>query len=72
MYVNGKMIHVETVPGMERRGIKENCGGCEFKDDIFDILQELLQLLQCTPTQHNKKETCTINKQILYTKVKTL
>jgi predicted metallopeptidase len=26
MYVNGKMISVETIPGMGRRGIKENGG----------------------------------------------
>jgi hypothetical protein len=42
MFVNGKMIPVETIPGMEGRGIKENNGGSEFKYDIFDILQELL------------------------------
>jgi hypothetical protein len=29
------MIPVETIPGME--GIKESCGGGEFKYDIFDI-----------------------------------
>jgi hypothetical protein len=27
MYVNGKMIPVETIPGMVGRGIKENDGG---------------------------------------------
>jgi hypothetical protein len=37
MYVNGKMIPVETIPGMDG-GIKENGGGDEFKYDIFDIL----------------------------------
>jgi hypothetical protein len=37
MYVNGKMIPVETIPGMVT-GIKENDGGGEFKCDIFDIL----------------------------------
>jgi hypothetical protein len=35
MYVKGKMIPVETIPGMG--GIKENGGGSEFKYDIFDI-----------------------------------
>jgi hypothetical protein len=35
MYVNGKMIPVETVPGMGERGINENGGGVEFKYDIF-------------------------------------
>jgi hypothetical protein len=35
-YINGKMIHVETVPGMGWM-IKENGGGGEFKYDIFDI-----------------------------------
>jgi hypothetical protein len=36
MHVNGKMISVETVPGMGR--IKKNDGGGEFKYDIYDIL----------------------------------
>jgi hypothetical protein len=38
MYVNGKMIPVETNPGMGEVGIKENGGGGEFKYDIFYIL----------------------------------
>jgi hypothetical protein len=38
MYVNGKMRPVETIPGMGAGGIKENDGGGEFKNDIFDIL----------------------------------
>jgi hypothetical protein len=42
MYVNGKMRPVETVQGMGGGGLKENGEGCEFKYDIFDILQELL------------------------------
>jgi hypothetical protein len=29
----------------------------EFKYDIFDILQDLLQMSQCIPTQHNNKNT---------------
>jgi hypothetical protein len=37
MYVNGKMILVETIPGTEGEGKKENGGGSEFKYDIFDI-----------------------------------
>jgi hypothetical protein len=37
MYVNGKMISVETIPGMGG-GIKENGGGSEFKYYIFGIL----------------------------------
>jgi hypothetical protein len=37
MYVTGKMMPVETVPGMGTRRIKENGGGEEFKYDIFDI-----------------------------------
>jgi hypothetical protein len=35
MYVNGKMIPVETIPGKVG---EENGGGGEFKYDIFDIL----------------------------------
>jgi hypothetical protein len=35
MYENGKMRHVETVPGMAEGGIKENDGGGKFNYDIF-------------------------------------
>jgi hypothetical protein len=39
MYVNGKMIPVETILGMGEGGIRENDdGGGEFKYDIFDML----------------------------------
>jgi hypothetical protein len=38
MYVNGKMIPVETIPGMGGQVIKENDGGGEFNCDIFDIV----------------------------------
>jgi hypothetical protein len=38
MYVNGKMIPVETFSGKRGGGIKENDGGNEFKHDIFDIV----------------------------------
>jgi hypothetical protein len=43
--VNGKMIPVETIPGMGGEGIKENDGG-----------GELLQMPQCTPSTTIKKE----------------
>jgi hypothetical protein len=36
MYVNGKMIPVET--SKNGKAIKENGGGGEFKYDIFDRL----------------------------------
>jgi hypothetical protein len=35
MYVNGKMIPVETIPVMGVRWRKENGGGGEFKYDIL-------------------------------------
>jgi hypothetical protein len=38
MYVNGKMISLETIPGKGREGMKENGGGGKFKCNIFDIL----------------------------------
>jgi hypothetical protein len=38
MYVNGKMISVETIPGMGGEGVKEKGRGDEFKYDVFDIL----------------------------------
>jgi hypothetical protein len=37
MYVNAKVILIETVPGIVGEGMKESCfGGGEFKYDIFD------------------------------------
>jgi hypothetical protein len=38
MHVNGKMIPVETILGIGRGDMKENCGGDAFKYDVFDIL----------------------------------
>jgi hypothetical protein len=35
MYVNGKMRPVETIPGIERGGIKKISGGGEFNYDII-------------------------------------
>jgi hypothetical protein len=31
VYVNGKMMPVETIPGMRGGALKENGGGDEFK-----------------------------------------
>jgi hypothetical protein len=42
MYVNAKMIPVQTVSGIGGGGMKESSGGGEFKYDIFDTLSELL------------------------------
>jgi hypothetical protein len=36
MYVNAKMIPVQTVPGIRGEGMKETSGGGELKYDIFD------------------------------------
>jgi hypothetical protein len=38
MYVNAKMIPVETIPGLGEGRIKERGAGGEFKYDIFDTL----------------------------------
>jgi hypothetical protein len=38
MYVNAKMISVETVPGIRGEGIKENYREGELIYDIFDTL----------------------------------
>jgi hypothetical protein len=38
MYVNAKMIPVETVPGTGGGEMKENGGGGEFNYNIFDTL----------------------------------
>jgi membrane protein implicated in regulation of membrane protease activity len=37
MYVNGKMVFVETVPGMGRGGYEGEWWRSESKDDIFII-----------------------------------
>jgi hypothetical protein len=42
VYVSGKMISVETIPGIKAGRMKEKGGGREFKYDIFYILYELL------------------------------
>jgi hypothetical protein len=38
MYVNAKMIPVETVPGIKGGGMKESSRRSEFKYDIFYTL----------------------------------
>jgi hypothetical protein len=38
MYVNGNLISVENIPGMEEGRMKENGGESEFKYYIFYIL----------------------------------
>jgi hypothetical protein len=38
VYVNVKMIPVETIPGMGQEWIKESSGGGKFKCDILDTL----------------------------------
>jgi hypothetical protein len=38
MYINAKMIPVETVPGIRGGGMKESSGGGKLKYDIFDTL----------------------------------
>jgi hypothetical protein len=47
------MIPVETVPEIWEEGMGARSGRGEFKCCIFDILQELLSMLQCTYTHHN-------------------
>jgi hypothetical protein len=49
MYVNGKMIPVETIPGMGGGKNKGEGGRGELKYDIFDTLKELLYMSQCNP-----------------------
>jgi hypothetical protein len=38
MYVNAKMMPVETVPGIGAGGMKESSRGGEFMYDIFNTL----------------------------------
>jgi hypothetical protein len=38
MYVNAKMMPVETVPGIRGGGMKESSGGGDFKYDRSDTL----------------------------------
>jgi hypothetical protein len=49
MYVNAKMIPVETVPGIRREGRKEGSGGGEFKYDIFAHCKNLCKCYNASP-----------------------
>jgi hypothetical protein len=60
MYVNRKMISVQIVPGIRGGRMKVSSGGGQFKYDKFDLLQDLLKLLQCTPTQNNNNKISTM------------
>jgi hypothetical protein len=44
MYVNAKMIPVETIPCIWGRVMKERFGGCEFK---YDIVVHCKNLCKC-------------------------
>jgi hypothetical protein len=56
LYVNAKMIPVETVPGIGGKGMKENSGEGEFK---YDMLIHCKILCKCynipTPSTMIKK-----------------
>jgi hypothetical protein len=56
MYVNGKMISVETIPGMGEGGMKENGGRGEFMSDIFDIRTFVNATMYPNPTQYEKQK----------------
>jgi hypothetical protein len=49
------MRAVETIPGMEGEGIKENDGGGEFKYDIFDICKNFCKCHNVPLTSSRKK-----------------
>jgi hypothetical protein len=49
MYVNGKMIPVETVPGIRGGRMKESSGEGEFKYDIFDTCKNLCKCYSVPP-----------------------
>jgi hypothetical protein len=38
MYVNAKIVPVETAPGIRGGRMKDSSGGGEFKYEIFDTL----------------------------------
>jgi hypothetical protein len=54
MYVNAKMIAVETVSGIRGRGMKEISGGGEFKIDLIQCKN--LCKFTIYNTQHNNKK----------------
>jgi hypothetical protein len=55
MYVNAKMILVETVTGTRGGGIKESSGGVN-SNVIYLVHCKNFCKCQCTTTQHNNKE----------------
>jgi hypothetical protein len=54
VYVNGKMVPVEAISGME---VKKNGGGGEFKYELFDILQELIKCHNVPPSSTSIMKT---------------
>jgi hypothetical protein len=56
MYVNGKMRHVETIPGMRGCEIKENDGEGEFNYDIRNAANVTMYL------QYSNNKNRSINK----------
>jgi hypothetical protein len=57
MYVNAKMIPVETVPGIRRGEMQKSSGGGEPKSDIFDTLVRTFVNATMHLPQHNNKKT---------------
>jgi hypothetical protein len=60
MYVDGKMVPVETIPGMGKRGMRENgvlvcLGWGKFKYDIFVIRTFVNATRYFHPAQQFKK-----------------
>jgi hypothetical protein len=59
MYVNAKMIPVETIPGIGGEGKKESNGKGKFKYDIFDTCKNFCKChnvpLPSTKIKENKK-----------------
>jgi hypothetical protein len=55
MYINGKMIPAETVPGMEEEAIKENSGMGEFKYEILIYCKKFCKCHNVPPPNTIKK-----------------
>jgi hypothetical protein len=57
MYVNAKMIHVETVPGIGGGGDeREQQRGVNSSIQKIYIQRIYIFVLQCTPTQRNNRK----------------
>jgi hypothetical protein len=56
MYINEKMVHLETISVKGGRGTKENDGGGKFKYEILIYCKNFHKCCNGSPIQYNNKK----------------